>query len=85
MSLKVTLKEFSTLPREKQFDAIFTVGDYLETRGQDNNQVILYAVDRFFVELHFDSKINKIQKIKAFEKGKILNKYSQNLTGILKI
>ena len=85
MSLKVTLNEFLALPREKQFDAIFTIGDYLETRAQDNNQVILYAVDRFFVELYFDSKINKIKKIKAFEKGKILNKYSENLTEILKI
>ena len=85
MSLKITLKEFLALQREKQFDAIFTIGDYLETRAQDNNQVILYAVDRFFVELYYDSKINKINKIKAFEKGKILNKYSENLKEILNI
>ena len=85
MSLKVTLKDFLTLSRAKQFDVIFTIGDYLETRPEDNSQVILYAVDRFFVELYYDSKINKIKKIRAFEKGKILNKYSENLTEILKI
>ena len=84
MSLKVTLNEFLALPRDKQFDAIFTIGDYLETRTQDNSQVILYAVDRFFVELYFDPKINKINNINAFENGKNLNKYSKNLKGILK-
>lgn len=66
MSLTVTLKEFLTLTREKQFNTIFTIGDYLDTRAQDNNQVILYAVDHFFVELYFDPKINKIKKIRAF-------------------
>ena len=49
MSLKITLNEFLALPRERQFDAIFTIGDYLETRTQDNSQVILYAVDRFLL------------------------------------
>ncbi|MEP6262524.1 MAG: hypothetical protein ABJ092_13165 [Gillisia sp.] len=79
MSLKVTLNEFLALSREKQFDAIFSIGDYLETRPQENSQVILYAVDRFFVELYFDSKINKINQINAFDSGIVLDKYSNNL------
>lgn len=83
MSLKITLNQFLALPREKQFDIIFTIGDYLETRPDENRQVILYAVDLFFVELYYDPKINKINKISAFKKGKNLNKYSKNLKEIL--
>lgn len=83
MSRRITLNKFLSLPDREQFDVIFTLGDFLEIRQQENRRFVLYSVEQFFVELEYDMKIKKIIQKKAFVSGEILNKYSANInTGI---
>lgn len=83
MGEKITLDEFKSLPDQEQFDVIFTIGDFLKIRPVENKRFVLYAVDRFFVELEYDNEIQKIVNKKAFVTGKVLNKYSENIDSIL--
>ena len=83
MPVKITFTEFRTLPRQEQCDVIVSIGDYLESTRQDNLQIMLYAVDMFFVELYYDPVTQKIIKLRAFRSGPILDKYSKDLDGIL--
>lgn len=85
MSVKITFTEFRTLPRQEQCDVIVTIGDYLESSREEDKQVILYAVDLFFVELYYDPTSNKILKIRAFKSGHILDKYSKDFNGIMEL
>ena len=82
MPVKITLTEFRTLPRQEQFDVLFTIGDYLESHREFEIDTILYAVDLFFVEVYYDPILNEIINIKAFVSGKNLDKYSQNISHI---
>jgi len=83
MPIKITVKEFRNLPRQEQLDVIFTIGDYIETRCEEGFQVMLYAVDRFFVEMYFDPITNKIRLLNPFISGSFLNKYAKSLKGIV--
>lgn len=83
MAIKITVKEFRDLPRQEQLDVIFTIGDYIETRLEESFQVMLYAVDRFFVEIYYDPITNKIQLLNPFISGSFLNKYARSLKGIV--
>ena len=85
MSVKITFTEFRTLPRQEQCNVIFTIGDYLESNQEGDKQVMLYAVDLFFVEVFYDPEINKILNIKAFLSGEILNKYSKDFDSIMEL
>ena len=83
MAIKITVKEFRYLPRQEQLDVVFTIGDYIETRFEEGFQVMLYAVDRFFVELYHDTLTQKICFLNAFISGTFLNKYAKSLKGIV--
>ena len=74
--MKITLYEFLALPDREQYDIIFTTGDYLEIRIEESRRFVLYAVDRFFVDVEYDSKENKVINKRAFVAGELLDKYS---------
>jgi len=81
--MKITLKEYFALPFQEQLDIVLSIGCYIQSSSGKERQEILYSVDRFFVELHFDYSLNKINNIIAFDSGHILNKYSKQLPRIL--
>lgn len=83
MGEKITLDAFISLPDQEQFGVIFTIGEILEVRPEENKRFVLYAVDRFLVELEYDNEIGKIVNKKTFITGKILNKYSTNINRFL--
>lgn len=72
---KFTQYEFLALPELEQYDVILTIGEFLEIRIEENKIFILYAVDRFFVEVEYDNLENKIINKRAFVFGEILDKY----------
>jgi len=40
----------------------------------------LYAIDKFYVEVQYDSKSNKIIGLKSFKHGHLMDKYSGDIT-----
>lgn len=52
--MKITLKEYFALPFQEQLDIVLSIGFYIQSSSGKDRQEILYSVDRFFVELHFD-------------------------------
>lgn len=83
MSLKITFDQFLSLPTYEKFDVIFIKGDFLDARTEKKRLVVLYAIEQFFVELYYDPGSNKIIKVKSFEAGENLNKYSKVIQGTL--
>ena len=84
MPNRITLREFTALPEQEQLNIIFTIGNFIETNIDDrNNKNILYSVDRFFVEYHYNPEDSEIKKIYPFESGEFLDKYSNDFQGIL--
>ena len=74
--MKITLYEFLALPDQEQYDITFNVGEYLDIRAEERRRFVLYAVDRFFVEVEYDHGNNKIIGKRAFIQGELLDKYS---------
>lgn len=79
----MTLYEFNALDKETQFDEVFNKkGIYLDHYINGSQRFNLYAIDRFFVEIEYNSVTNKIVNLVAFKQGDILDKYS-NLENLL--
>lgn len=72
----MTLKEFNELEPLKQYDLVFTKGDFLEYWIDDPKRYALYSVFKFYVEIEYHPVTNKISGLKAFEVGSLLDKYS---------
>lgn len=73
----MTLYEFNCLDKEFQFDTIFRFGIFLDVSITGNVRYALYAIDKFFVEVAYDSKKNSLSGCKSFMTGQLLDKYSK--------
>lgn len=71
----MTLYQFKLLPDEKQYEITFTEGDFIDCYLAGNVRYALYAVNRFFVEVEYNRKKNKIVKLVSFIEGDKLNRY----------
>ena len=72
----MTLYEFLILNEENQFQTVWDKGTHIDTVFQNNLRINLYAIDKFFVEIYYDPRSNKIVDKKAFKYGHSLDKYS---------
>ncbi len=43
---------------------------------EGNSKYVLYAIDKFFVEVVYDGEHNTITELRAFKTGHLLDKYS---------
>lgn len=73
--MKITLYEFLALPNQEQYEIIFTQGSYVDWRIEKSRRFVLYAVDLFFVEVEYESEVNKVVGKRAFVTGEVLDKY----------
>lgn len=72
----LNLYEFKMLSDHKQYDLIFTKGDYLDVHIEVNSRFALYALFKFFVEIEYNSLNNKIANNVSFISGERLDRYS---------
>ncbi len=77
----MTLYEFSRLSEQIQYDTIFKEGIILDVRVDQQGRFLLYALDKFFVEVEYSNKLNKIINKRTFKEGELLDKYS-NFTSL---
>ncbi len=72
----MTLYEFNLLTRDQQLKQLWDLGTYIDNFVSDSERCNLYAIGRFFVEVSYNPKTNKIDTIKSFKTGYLLDKYS---------
>ncbi len=76
----MTLYEFNSKPLYEQYAFLWKEGIYLDTLVQGELRLQLYAIDRFFVEIHYSATSNKLIKLKTFKYGSIMDKYVNQST-----
>jgi len=72
----MTLYEFNALTFEEKLTLVFDIGVFLDNYVSVKERINCYAIDKFFVEVYYDSKKNAIVDIQSFKCGDSLNKYS---------
>ena len=72
----MTLYEFNLLEENDKYQTTWDLGTHIDTVVDKEKRINLYAIDKFFVEVHYDSDSNKIVDIKSFIHGHNLDKYS---------
>ena len=50
----MTLYEYKMLSEDDQWDAVFSIGKFLDIFIEGNSKYVLYAIDKFFVEVELD-------------------------------
>ena len=78
MQLKeLTLNEYKKLSDHEQYDLVFTQGKFLDYHLEGKSRYALYALYRFFVEVEYDIKSNKITNKVSFITGTKLDRYTK--------
>jgi len=80
----MTLYEFNILDENNKYQTTWDLGNHIDTAFTNEHSINLYAIDKFFVEVYYDAKSNKIVDIKSFIHGHSLDKYSGNINSFLK-
>ena len=73
----LTLYQYKLLSDHEQYDLLFTQGDFLDMIIAGNSRFAVYALFKFFVEIEYNNRENKIIGLKSFVTGKIMDKYSK--------
>lgn len=71
----MTLEAFNILSEGQQYRTVFSQGTFVDTFIEDEERYILFAIDLFFVEIHFTGYSDDVVYIKAFRTSHLLNKY----------
>lgn len=61
----------------KQYDLVFSHGQFLTYHLEENKRYALYAINKFFVEIEYDVINNHIVNKVSFKSGKKLDRYSR--------
>jgi hypothetical protein len=81
----MTLKYFRRLSETKQFRRLLTKGVCVAERATPDEQVLLFQIDRFYVEVSFSKDSDEAVCARSFESTDELDPYLENidLSGIL--
>jgi hypothetical protein len=72
----MTLYEFKVLTLEEKQATVWDKGVFLDNYITEQIHIGCYAIDKFFVEVVYDSEQNVITEVRSFKKGYSLDKYS---------
>ena len=73
----LALYQYKLLSDHEQYDLLFTQGDFLNMIIAGNSRFVVYELFKFFVEIEYNNKENKIIGLKSFVTGKIMDKYTK--------
>ncbi len=74
----MTLQEFENLSFQEKLHVVKTSGEFADSYITKSEMVKCYAAHRFFVEITYDLKTNRIKDIHGFVTGISLDKYVIN-------
>ena len=72
----MTLYEYKMLSEDEQYDTVFAKGKFLDIVIEGNSKYVLYAIDKFFVEVVWNNEKDQIIGIGQFKEGDSLDRYS---------
>ena len=72
----MTLYEYKMLSEDDQWETVFSIGKFLDIFIEGNSKYVLYAIDKFFVEVEWDIENDNIIGKGEFKCGDTLDKYS---------
>ena len=72
----MTLYQFNLLEENDKYQTTWDLGKHIDTVIIEEKRILLYAINMFFVEVHYNADTNKIVGIKSFIHGHNLDKYS---------
>ena len=76
----MTLYEFNLLPTDKdKYYVIFNNGVFIHSINENEKKYVLYAINKFFVEVEYNSGLNEIQNFTSFKTGELLNKHFKKI------
>ena len=67
--------EFLSLTEQDRYKAIWDIGKHIDTKSKDGIIFQLYAINDFFVEIHYNKANNEIVGNLPFKQGIPLEKY----------
>ena len=73
------LKEFNNLTYDEKLFTVVDKGVFLDNYVTVNIRINLYSVSKFYVELVYDSELNKEVEIRNFKSGVNLDKYTNHI------
>ena len=56
----MTLYQYKMLSEDEQWDTVFSIGKFLDIVIEGNSKFVLYAIDKFFVEVEWNIENDKI-------------------------
>jgi hypothetical protein len=72
----MTLYEFNALELNERMEAVNLYGTFLDNYITKDIKINCYAIDKFFVEIVYDSEHNTITEVRSLKYGHSLDKYS---------
>ena len=75
----MTLYEFNILDKNDKYQSTWDLGTYIDTALTKEFRINLYAINKFFVEVYYHPKTNKITNIQSFKHGHSLDKYAGDM------
>ena len=75
----MTLYEFNGLSLNERMHAVNQYGTFLDNHIGNGERCNCYAIDKFFVEVVYDSEHNTITEVRSFKTGRLLDMYSPKI------
>ena len=72
----IKLYEYKMLSEDDQWDMVFSKGKFLDIVIEGNSKHVLYAIDKFFVEVEWNFETDEIVGKEVFKCGDTLDRYS---------
>jgi hypothetical protein len=61
----MTLSEFQQMDEREQMEAIWG-GVFVTNRADNENEILLYQIDSFYVEVYYNKEYNNIRRFRSF-------------------
>jgi hypothetical protein len=75
----MTLYQFKALDEFEQHEVLWDKGVFITHRAEAGCTLMLYQIDGFYVELTYDSDMNKIVGLRSFLNTNRLEPYLKNI------
>ncbi len=71
--------DYNILSEEEQWDVLWDEGEFITSLNTKETDYILYAIDKFFVEVVMHPESSKVIRKSDFLQGQCMEKYIGNL------
>lgn len=70
----ITIYDYLRMSEAEQYEAVWN-GTFLGDRREDDSWIQCYSLGSFYVEVFYDQKANRVQRLRSFSKVEQLAPY----------